>query len=71
MIDTIRGAEASSIIYSIVETAKANDLKIYDYLNYLLEELPKYTQTFNMELPSKLFSWSDEFPQELRKATDK
>ena len=71
MIDTIRGAEASSVIYSIVETAKANDLKIYDYLNYLLEELPKYTSTFNVELPDKLFPWSDEFPQELRKATDK
>ena len=71
MIDTIRGAEASSIIYSIVETAKANNLKIYDYLNYLLEELPKYTTTFNTELPSQLFPWSDDFPQELSKATDK
>ena len=36
MIDTIAGAEASEIIYSIVETAKANNLKPYDYMEYLL-----------------------------------
>lgn len=69
MIDTIQGAEASAIIYSIVETAKANDLKIYDYLKYLLEELPKYTKPFDSKLPTKLFPWSPDFPQELRKAT--
>lgn len=71
MIDTIRGAQASAVIYSIVETAKANDLKIYDYLKYLLEELPKYITTSKSEITSKLFPWSDDFPQELRKATDK
>ena len=36
MIDTIAGAESSAIIYSIVETAKANNLKPYDYFEYLL-----------------------------------
>ncbi len=41
MIDTKSGAEASAAIYSIVETAKANNLKIYDYLTYLLTELSK------------------------------
>ena len=71
MIDTMRGAEASAIIYSIVETAKANNLKIYDYLKYLLEELPKYVNIFKNEIPEKLFPWSNNFPEELRKATDK
>jgi hypothetical protein len=41
LIDTPRGAEASAGIYSIVETAKANGLKLYPYFTYLLEELPK------------------------------
>ena len=41
MIDTIRGAKASAIIYSIVETAKANHLKPYEYFTYILTELPK------------------------------
>lgn len=36
MIDTINGAKASAIIYSIVETAKANSLKPFDYVQYLL-----------------------------------
>ena len=34
MIDTINGAKTSAIIYSIVETAKANNLKPFDYVQY-------------------------------------
>lgn len=30
MIDTVAGAQSSAIIYSIVETAKANNLKPYE-----------------------------------------
>ena len=41
MIDTIAGAESSAIIYSLAETAKANNLKPYDYFKYLLTEIPK------------------------------
>ena len=39
IIDTIRGAQSSAIIYSIAETAKANNLKPYEYFEYLLEEI--------------------------------
>ena len=42
MIDTINGAKSSAIIYSIAETAKANDLKPYEYFEYLLTEIPKH-----------------------------
>ena len=42
MIDTIHGAKSSAIIYSIVETAKANNLKPFDYVQYRLEEIPKH-----------------------------
>ena len=42
MIDTIAGAEASAIVYSLSETAKANNLKPYDYFEYLLTEIPKH-----------------------------
>ncbi len=35
------GAEASAAIYTIIETAKANDLEPYWYLRYLLEKLPE------------------------------
>ena len=42
MIDTINGAKTSAIIYSIVETAKANHLKPFAYVQYLLEEIPQH-----------------------------
>lgn len=38
-VDSIRGAEVSAIMYSLVETAKANGLQVYDYLEYVLTEL--------------------------------
>lgn len=37
MIDTINGTKTSAMIYSIAETAKANNLKPYDYFEHLLE----------------------------------
>lgn len=40
MIDTAAGAKASAIIYSIAETAKANNLKPHEYFQYLLTEIP-------------------------------
>ena len=39
-MNTVRGAKASSWIYSLVESAKLNGLKPYDYINYLLSTLP-------------------------------
>lgn len=38
--DTPEGADTSALIYSIVETAKANGVNIYHYLKYLLEKTP-------------------------------
>ena len=46
IIDTPGGAEASAGIYSIVETAKANGLKLYPYFTYLLEEPPTCWKNF-------------------------
>lgn len=36
VINSIKGAQASAIVYSIIETAKANDLKPYECLKHLL-----------------------------------
>lgn len=38
--DTPAGAEASARLYSLVETAKANDIDPYWYLRYLFDQLP-------------------------------
>lgn len=43
MIDKINIATSSEIIYSIAEAAKANNFKRYDYFEYLLTEVSKYT----------------------------
>lgn len=39
--DSVRGVKASANLYSLIETAKANDLEPYAYLRYLFTELPK------------------------------
>lgn len=41
--DTQAGAHASAMIYSIVETAKANNVEPYSYLQRVIEQLPKVT----------------------------
>ena len=38
-INTVRGAQASAVIYSITETARANGLNVYYYIRHLLEQL--------------------------------
>lgn len=49
------GAKASALLFSLIETAKANNLEPYAYLRYLFEKLPT-TQPGNMVqlLPTKL-----------------
>lgn len=46
--NTPGGATASSIMYSIIETAKVNGLHPYHYIKFLLEKLPAAT-TGNLE----------------------
>ena len=53
--DTPKGAEASAIVYTMVEMAKAHNLNIYKYLNHLLEHLPG-TKMTDSEL-SRLAPW--------------
>ena len=38
--NTPNGAQASAIVYTMVEMAKANGVNVYHYLTYLLEKLP-------------------------------
>ena len=67
MIDTINGAKTSAIIYSIVETAKANNLKPYDYIQYILEEIPKHMDDTDSSFIKNLLPWSENLPAEIRK----
>jgi transposase len=47
--DTVRGAEASANIYSLIETAKANGLDPFAYLRYVFTELPAATTLDEVE----------------------
>ena len=68
MIDTINGAKTSAVIYSIVETAKANNLKPYDYVKYLLEEIPNHMEDADHSFIKKLLPWSQDLPAEIQKS---
>lgn len=63
---SIRGADASALVYSIVETALLNGLKPYLYLTYVLEKLPQLGAFPKPEELDRLLPWSKELPKELR-----
>jgi transposase len=54
--DSVKGVKASANLYSLIETAKANDLEPYAYLRHLFTELPKATTVEAIEalLPGNL-----------------
>lgn len=60
--NTQKGAKASSVVYSIIETAKANGLKPFEYLRFLFEAVPN-TTTDSLEL---LLPWGDAVPDDCR-----
>lgn len=53
---SVRGATASAILYSLVETAKANGLEPYAWLRHVLTELPQLDKNAGVEhlLPMNL-----------------
>ena len=64
-INTVRGAQASAIIYSITETARANDLNVYYYIRYLLSGLPSLIDkngNIEQSMLEPLMPWSKTLP---------
>ena len=58
--DTPQGAEASAIIYSLMETAKANNLRLDDYLLHLLSIMPERAEQNKDFKMDDLLPWSEE-----------
>lgn len=57
-----KGAEASAIMYSIVETAKMNGANVFYYLKYLLEKAPsRSTPVFSRRGMNELMPWSETY----------
>lgn len=59
---SVAGAQASAVAFSIIETAKENGLKPFEYLSFLLESLPN-AKTWQL---THLLPWSDKIPPECR-----
>jgi len=60
--NTVQGAHASAVVYSIIETAKENGLKPFEYLEFLFETLPN-TTTSGLD---SLLPWGEAVPDHCR-----
>lgn len=58
---SITGAEAAATLFTLVETAKANDAHPYYYLKYLLETLPKHKITKEKAFLKDCMPWSEAY----------
>ena len=56
--DTPKGADSSAIVYTLVETAKANGLEPYTYLLQVLTELPCLGKNPSQENLNAFLPWS-------------
>lgn len=55
--NSVEGAHASAVVYTMVEMAKAHNLNIYGYLKFLLERRPN--QNMTAEQLAELAPWSE------------
>jgi transposase len=60
--NTPAGAKASATVYSIIETAKQNELNPFEYIKYLFELLPKIN-LYDLEELDQLLPWSNTLPE--------
>jgi transposase len=55
--NTPRGAKASAIMFSIIETAKENELNPYEYLTYVFKNAPNWDIRSNKDNLERLLPW--------------
>jgi hypothetical protein len=64
--DTSKGAKASAVVYSIVETAKANNLNVYMYLVHIFSKMPASDIKSDPSLINDFMPWSQKLPDYCR-----
>ncbi len=69
LINTVHETASSAIIYSLVETAKVNNLKPYNYPKYLPTEIPRHMEDTDLTFLEQLLPRSPIIPQKYRKPT--
>ncbi|WP_425436722.1 IS66 family transposase [Paenibacillus donghaensis] len=67
--NTPRGAQASAVIYSVMETAKENGLHPFSYLTFLFEQLPQLEKVNDPQALELLLPWSTHLPPHCRVLT--
>ncbi len=67
--DTPKGSEANAILYTLTESARNNELDVYEYLKYLLTEMPNNDHLNHPEIIEHYLPWSKELPEECRLTT--
>jgi len=55
------------VIYSIAETAKANNLKSYEYFEHLLTVISEYMEDTDRKFLEELLPWLPALPENIRK----
>ena len=64
--DSTKGAIANAVLYTLVESARANQLDVYEYLTYLLTEIPNSDYLQQPGVLEKYLPWSQELPEVCR-----
>jgi transposase len=64
IIESDNGAKSSAMLYSLVETAKANGLNTYKYFEMLLTEIPKRMEDKDLSFINDLMPWSPKVQKE-------
>ena len=57
--DSPAGAEAAALVFSIINTARANNLDPYTYLKYIFSELPNIDFASNKGILQEYLPWGD------------
>ena len=64
--DAVKGAEASAIVYSLVESAKANGIEPFAYLQHVLVQLPYFGKSHSHEELESLMPWTPYIQQNFK-----
>lgn len=67
--DTVKGAKSSAVIYSLIETAKANGIEPYTYLILILTDMQYMGRPFSNEELESFMPWSEGIKDSIAKRT--
>ena len=57
--DSVEGAKTNAVMYSLIESAKLNNLNIYKYVEYILKSIPQLDNPNDEEMLQKYLPWSN------------